>query len=192
MSDSLETAKQAIEGAEETEAERKDGSARNVAVLIAALAATLALAEMGEKAAQNDYLTHHIQASDDWNFYQAKTIRSNFYSLQAETLESLPTAADPAVRKRIDAALAQSKRLDDDEQTLGRKQLMEKAHASERDRDRAFHRFHLFEAVVGVLEIAIVLASVSVVTRVRQLALGAAVLGGAAALFGLAEALGAF
>ena len=192
MSDSIDTAKEAMEKAEEAEADHKDGSARNVAVLIASLAAALALAEMGAKGAQNDYLTHHIQASDDWNFYQAKTIRSNIYSVEADTLESQPSAADPAVRKRIDAARAQAKRLDDDEQTTGRKQLMAKARASEELRDHAFHRFHLYEFVVGALEIAIVLASVSVVTRVRQLALGAMVLGGGAALFGLAEALNLF
>ena len=192
MSDSIDRAKEAIDGAGEAGERQHDSSARTVAVLIAALAAALALAEMGEKAAQNDYLTHHIQASDDWNFYQAKTIRSNAYRVEAETLESLPAAGDPEVRKRIDAALAQADRLDDDETTLGRKQLTAKAHASESDRDRAFHRFHLFEAVVGALEIAIVLASVSVVTRVRQLALGAAVLGGVAALFGLAEAFDMF
>ena len=192
MSDSIDTAKEAITGAGEVEEKQQDGSARNVAVLVAMLAAALALAEMGEKAAQNDYLTHHIQASDDWNFYQAKTIRSNVYSVQAETLESLPDAEDPEVRKHIAAALAQSKRLDDDEKTQGRKQLMEKAHQSEELRDHAFHRFHLFEMVVGALEIAIVLASVSVVTRVRQLALGAAVLGGCASLFGLGEALNLF
>jgi hypothetical protein len=192
MSDSIDRAKEAIESAHDAETHQRDGSARTVAVLIAALAAALALSEMGEKAAQNDYLTHHIQASDDWNFYQAKTIRSNVYGVEAETLESLPAASDPEVRKRIDAALAQVKRLDDDEKTLGRKQLMAKAKASEGDRDHALHRFHLFEAVVGALEIAIVLASVSVVTRVRQLALGAAVLGGVAALFGLAEAFDIF
>ena len=192
MSESIDTAKEAIEVAQEAEEKQRDGSARNVAVLIAALAAALALAEMGEKGAQNDYLTHHIQASDDWNFYQAKNIRSNVYSVEADILESQPTASDPAVRKRIDAALAQAKRLDDDEKTLGRKQLMEKARESEELRDHAFHRFHLFELVVGALEISIVLASVSVVTRVRLLALGAVVLGGGASLFGLAEALNLF
>src|ERR1700722_5367618 len=192
MSHSIDTAKEAIETAQEAEAEHKDGSARTIAVLIAVLAATLALAEMAEKAAQNEYLTHHIQASDDWNFYQAKTIRSNVYSVEADTLESLPVASEPDVRKRIDAARAQAKRLDDDEKTLGRKQLIEKAHASEEMREAAFHRFHLFEAVVGALEIAIVLASVSVVTRVRQLAMGAVVLGGVAALFGLGETFNLF
>ena len=189
MSESIDRATEAIEDANDAEEHQQDGSARNVAVLIAALAAALALSEMAEKGAQNDFLTFHVQATDDWNFYQAKTIRSTVYSVEADTLESLPSAADPEVRKRIDAARAQAKRLDDDEKTLGRKQLMEKAHASEEMRQAAFERFHLFEAVVGALEIAIVLASVSVVTRVRQLAIGAAVLGVVAALFGLSEAL---
>jgi hypothetical protein len=192
MSDDIETAKEAIEGAHHAEAHRQDGSARNIAVLIAALAAALALSDMAEKSAQNAYLTHHIQAADDWNFYQAKNVRSNLYALQADMLESLPGAADPAVRKRIDAARAEAKRLDDDEKSLGRKQLAVKAHASEQARDEAFHRFHLFEVVVGALQISIVLASVSVVTRVRLLALVAGVLGGGASLFGLAEAFDLF
>jgi len=192
MSESIDRATEAIEDANDAEEHQQDGSARNVAVLIAALAAALALSEMAEKGAQNDFLTFHVQATDDWNFYQAKTIRSTVYSVEADTLESLPSAADPEVRKRIDAARAQVKRLDDDEQTQGRKQLAAKAHASETERDHAFHRFHLFETVAGALEIAIVLASVSVVTRVRQLALAAAIVGGGASLFGLAEAFNLF
>ena len=185
MSDSIDTAKEAIEKAE-THDERR------VAVLVAVLAVALAIAGMARNAAQNDYLADHIQASDDWNFYQAKNIRSNLYQLQAETLDSLPAGNDPAVRKRIDEWRAQAKRLDDDEKTQGRKQLMQKAQASEALRDQAFHRFHLYEWVTGGLEIAIVLASVSVVTRVRALAVIAAVLGAGASLFGLAEAFELF
>ena len=49
-----------------------DTSARRVAVLIAVLAAALALADMAEKGAQNEYLTHHVAVADDWAFYQAK------------------------------------------------------------------------------------------------------------------------
>jgi hypothetical protein len=182
MSDTIDTAKEAIEKAEVHDE-------RHVAVLVAMLAVALALVGMARSSAQNEYLANHIQASDDWNFYQAKTIRSNLYELQAETLDSLPAGNDPSVRKRIDEWRAQAKRLDDDEPTVGRKQLLAKAHASEALRERAFHRFHLYEWVSGGLEIAIVLASVSVVTRVRTLAVIAAVLGVGASLFGLAEAL---
>jgi len=192
MSESIDRAKEAIESAGEAGEHKLGDNARNIAVLVAVLAAALAVTEMGEKRAQNEYLTHHIQASDDWNFYQAKTIRGNLYTVEAQTLESLPTANDPAVKKRIDDARAEAKRLDDDEKSVGRKQLMAKAKASEEDRDHALHRFHLFEAVVSALELSIVLASVSVVTRVRQLAIAAAVLGGGASLFALAEAFDLF
>ncbi len=95
------------------------------------------------------------------------------------------------MKKRIDdARAARRSGLDDDEKTLGRKQLMAKAKASEEDRDhrRVAPLRHLFEAVVSALQLSIVLASVSVVTRVRQLAIAAAVLGGGASLFALAEA----
>src|SRR5215831_13981530 len=140
MSGSIETAKEAIESAEKHDE-------RQVAVLVAMLAVALALTGMARNSAQNDYLADHIQATDDWNFYQAKNIRSNLYQLQAETLDSLPVGADPAVRKRIEEWRAEAKRLDDDEKTQGRKQLMAKALASQALRDKAFHRFHLYEWV---------------------------------------------
>src|SRR6185312_568302 len=72
-----------------------DHSARNVGVLVSILAAALALAEVGEKSAQNEYLTRHIAVSDAWAFYQAKNLRGVVRGAEAELLESLPNAADP-------------------------------------------------------------------------------------------------
>jgi Domain of unknown function (DUF4337) len=46
----------------------------------------------------------------------------------------------------------------------------------------AERRYHGFEYAVGALEIGIVLASVSVVTRIRSLTYGAAVIGAIAAV----------
>ncbi len=64
-------------------------------------AAELALREMGEKASQNEYLTHHVALSDDWAFYQARTIRSNVYGLAARVLQNLSGAAEnPAILKK--------------------------------------------------------------------------------------------
>ncbi|MDE2198420.1 MAG: DUF4337 family protein [Rhodospirillales bacterium] len=191
MSDSLETAQETMEHAHHAaEHGPPVGSARLIAVMVAILAAMLAMAEMGEKSAQNAYLTYHITATDDFAFYQAKNIRSNLYGAQADLLASLPNAADPAIAARIAAARATVRRLDDDPKGQGRKQLLAKAQESIHARDHQFHRYHLFEIVVGALQIAIVLASVSVVTRVNLLAVGAGLLGGGAGLFGLAVALG--
>ena len=183
--------KEHIEQVEHHSGGHSDSGARRVAVLIAVLAAALALAEMGEKSSQNDYLTHHILASDSWAFFQAKNVRSTVQHTAAEVMDSLPTSADPAVRGRIDAALAEATRLrDDPAEGDGSKQIAEKAHAEEHLREHAFHRYHMFEVVVGALQIAIVLSSVSVVTRVTALAYGAATIGVVAALFGLATAVG--
>ena len=189
MSDNIERAQQGLEHAEhanEAHPQHNDVGARRIAILISALAAALALAEMSEKGAQNEYLTHHIAASDGWAFYQAKTIRADIHRDQADLLDSLPNAADPEVRKRAEAARATAARLDDDEKTLGRKQLRAQAEEKERQRAEAFEAYHKFERVVGALQISIVLASVSVVTRMRALAIAAGVIGGGAALYGLA------
>jgi hypothetical protein len=193
MSDDIEQAQKGLEHAHaaiEGHAEHSDSGARRVAILISVLAAALALAEMQEKGAQNEYLTHHVAVSDDWAFYQAKTLRWGMQALHIDTLESLPNAADPELRKRIEAARAEQARLDDDEKTLGRKQLRARAEEQTRQREAAFTQYHHFELVVGALQIAIVLASVSVVTRMRALALAAGALGGGGALYGLAVAVG--
>jgi hypothetical protein len=168
-----------------------DRSARRIAVLVAVLAAMLAIAETGEKSSQNDYLTHHIAASDDWAFFQAKNIRASVQRAAADVMDSMPNSADPAVRKRIDAARADAARLRDDPAAGdGSKQIAEKARTEEELREHAFHKYHLFEVVVGALQIAIVLSSVSVVTRVMMLAYGAATFGALAGLFGLAIVAG--
>jgi hypothetical protein len=189
MSDTIEQAQQGLEHAHEANEahpQHNDHVARRVAILISVLAAALALADMSEKSAQNDYLTQHIAASDAWAFYQAKTIRADLHREAAAVLDSLPTAADPDVRKRAEAALATAARLDDDDKTLGRKQLSEQARQKERVRDDAFEHYHKYERVVGALQISIVLASVSVVTRMKLLALAAGAIGGLAALYGVA------
>jgi hypothetical protein len=79
---------------------------------------------------------------------------------------------------------------DDPQGGDGMKQLGERAKGQEAERDAAFHRYHEFELVVGALQIAIVLASVSVVTRVTPLAFGAGMIGCIAAIYGVLVAQG--
>ena len=59
----------------------------------------------------------------------------------------------------------------------------------EAERNEVEHRYHHYEYAVGALEIAIVLASVSVVTRMRALTFAAATIGAAAALGSIAIAM---
>lgn len=170
-------------------ADHTDPWARRVAVLVSVLAAALAITGVGAKSTENAYLTHHIAVSDDWAFYQAKNLRSAVRTAEADVLSSLPNAADPAIQGRIKDAKDYVMHAQDDPRTGdGMKQLAEKAHQQEEIRDHAFHQYHLYEYAAGVLEIAIVLSSVSVVTRIRSLAKGAAVIGAAAAVLALCVA----
>jgi hypothetical protein len=161
-------------------------SAKMVAVLIAILAATLAIFETAEKSAQSAYLTHHISLSDDWAFFQAKDQRATARAVEADTLASLPNASDPAVQQRIEAARKDEALLRDDPQRgEGMKQLRARAEAHAAQREEALHQYHGLETVVGMLQIAIVLASVSIVTSIRALAWVGGGLGALAAIAGV-------
>jgi hypothetical protein len=191
MSETIEQAKDSIAEAHQAHLEHGDGNARRTAILIAVLAAALALADMGEKGAQNAYLTHHVAVSDDWAFFQAKNQRATVWAAEAGVLANLPNAADAGPQAEIKRAHENEARLRDEPETgEGMKQLVERAHSQEIARDLAFEHYHKFELVVGALQIAIVLASVSVVTRMMALAFGAAAIGGIAAIYGVMIAQG--
>ena len=167
-----------------------DPWARGVAVLVSFLAAMLALSEIGAKSSQNAYLTDHIAVSDDYSYYQAKNLRVVVLDSQVAVLESLPNAAEATIQARIKDARAEQARIRDEPGKSGMKQLLEQAARRTKERDHAFHRYHGYEFVSGAIEIAIVLSSVSVVTRMRPLTIGAGLIGAIAGLFGLGIALG--
>jgi Domain of unknown function (DUF4337) len=147
-----------------------EGSNKTVAIFIAVLAALLALAEMGGKSAQTHALDHNIQASNLWAFFQAKTIRMTAVRTAAEALETLgvdelaPERGE-AVKKRIAGWRTTAERYDNEPETgEGRQQLGARAKASEEARDRALAAYHQFEFASAAFQIAIVLASASVIT----------------------------
>lgn len=189
MSESLERAHETIE----EHASHSDPWARGVAVLVSILAAVLAITEIGGKASQNAYLTHHVALSNDWAFYQAKNLRAVVRTSEAELLASMPNAAEPAIQARIKESYDYVARMRDDPTGgEGMKQLSEQAKHQEVERDEAFHRYHNYEYAVGALEIAIVLASVSVVTRMRPLTWAAVAIGSIAAAGSLGIAANLF
>ena len=158
---------------------------QRMAVMVAFLATLMALAEIGATAAQTTYLTEHITASQSRNTSQALSVRAMVDESRASLLESLPNANEPAVRARIEAARAEAASLRSGQM----RQMADEVETLEKQRTAAFHVYHAYEEMSAVLEIAIVLASVSVVTRVRQLGWAAGVLGVGATAFGMAVVL---
>lgn len=187
MSESIEHAREGIERAHERAHEASlNNAARWVAVLVALLAAALALADVGEKASQTAFLMNHISMTDDYAYYQAKNLRVTALEDTIRILESLPTAADPVVQARIKAARAEQTRLQDNPaQGNGMKQLLVTAAHHQVAAESALSREHGFSGAAGALQIAILIASVSIVTAIKGLRIGATVIGFAAIAFGL-------
>jgi hypothetical protein len=159
------------------------GSNKRIALLIAILALLLAFSEIGGKQAESDSLARNIEASNLWAFFQAKTIRRADAIVAAEAMAAhMAGVADPAARaamqKQIDAWRANAVRLDTEPETNeGRRELMARAKAAEADRDLSKARNEKFEMASGVLQIAIVISSASIITGIGLLAGGGVVLG---------------
>ena len=152
MVDPVETAHEQIHEAHHAHGDA-DPWPRRMAVVVSVLAASLALSEIGAKSTQTAYLTHHIAASDTWNFYQAKNLRATLRNSQAVMLRSLPNAESPAIQERIATALAEESRMRDEPGKDGMKQLKAHAEDLEHERDHAFHLYHGYEYTTGALEI---------------------------------------
>jgi Domain of unknown function (DUF4337) len=183
MSEQFEHAQEHLEHA----AHEHGGSTSHTraAILIGIMAAVLAITEFAAKDAQTEYLTNHIAASDTWAQYQAKSVRRTILTAQADLLESLPATIDPQVTKRIADARADAERMRSEPGADGMEQLSEKAHDQEHERDHAMHRNHILEIASGGLQIAIVLASISVVINLPAFMLVSVIVGGASVIYAL-------
>ena len=165
--DGIETATDSLERHQHLKEHPEAHHARRMALLIGILAACLAICEMGEKSAQNDYIAKQIAVSDTWAFYQAKSIKADIAASQASTLAAMARGNDPAVAALAEAAQAHAaKEISDPAGREGKAQLKQQALRQTEARDHQLERYHFLEIAVGALQIAIVLASVSVVTEI--------------------------
>ncbi len=156
---------------------------KKVAVYIALLAVLLAICSVGGGNSTKDSTRLNIQASDTWAYYQAKNMRQTSYKLAAEALElrlGEPGLAD-AQRKQIEAKIAaynaEINRLESDPKWgEGKKELVAKAKAFEKDRDAALKQDPYFDYAQAFLQIAVVLASAAIVLKIGTLLIGSGIL----------------
>lgn len=182
MSDDFDQAQERL--AKATEGPEGGSRSKRIAIVIAIMAALLALNEFAEKDAQTSYLSNQIAASDIWTQYQAKSVRRAVLTVEAETLASLPMASDPAIQTRITDARARAEHMRTDPGADGMEQLSQRAHAQEHERDHEMHRKNMLEIASGGLQIAIVLASISVVIDVPLFMIAGVLLALASAICG--------
>lgn len=151
-------------------------SNKKIALLVAVLAALLAISEMGGKSSQTRGLAEHIEASNLWAFYQAKTIRQTTMRTAAEAIEApFKDGGSPmpaGVKSQAESWRKTADRYESEPKLTGgegRKELMERALAKQDSRDKALAAYHMFEYGSAALQLAIVLAGAAALTAVAWL-----------------------
>jgi hypothetical protein len=169
-----------------------DPSNKKIALLIAVLALFLAISETLSKAYQTEVITKQVEASNLWAFFQAKSIRKTSTDLAIQSAQIQPSTDDAKTAAMIKRWTDASKRYDSEPETgEGRKELAARAVAAQKLGQVANHKYHNLEISSGVLQVAIVLASSSIITGVMLLAWLAGGLGVIAVGFGIFAMAGA-
>ena len=163
--------------------EAKEKFRNMAALIIAVLAAILAVCELGGDDAKNRMINSNIRASDSWALYQAKNVRQTDYRLAADTLKRELAGSGLSDAQRT-AAMADLKtyektiaRYEDEPGKDGKKQTQERAKSYEEARDRAGERNESFDLAQMLLQLAVVLGSVSILALSRPLLWVAGILG---------------
>jgi Domain of unknown function (DUF4337) len=159
-----------IPNPEELEEIRNKEFTRRVAITTAIYAVMLAIAALGGNNAMKDMLLAQQQASDQWAFYQAKVIREHEYRIQQKRLEvelaERGAGVAPEVRQQYEALLAEftaeTKRYNTE-----KKDIEKDARKLEHERDVNRNRDPYFDFAEVLLQIAIVMSSVSILSSSR-------------------------
>jgi hypothetical protein len=171
------------------EAAHGNRSAKLIGLLISVLALFLAVSEMLGKSAQTHALALNIEASDTWNFFQAKTIRQTVLRTNMETLKLQTDVSKPDVEKQMSTWQATIDRWESEPSTNeGRKELIKKAKEIEAKRDGYLEQYHAYEFASLLIQLGIVLSSVTLLTSIMWFSAGSIGLG----LAGLAVLVGSY
>ena len=156
---------------------------KRIALTTAVFAVCLAIVSLGGNNAMKEMLLAQQQSSNQWSFYQAKVVREHLYRNQKMRLElDLAVAGkslSPANRQRMEETLKQFA-AEEERYRTEKKEIEQEAKNLERERDINRAKDPYFDYAEVLLQIAIVMASISILassTTIFSFSLVAAILG---------------
>ncbi|HET6368235.1 MAG TPA: DUF4337 domain-containing protein [Pseudomonadales bacterium] len=155
---------------EELHERGEDRFGRRVALVTAVFAVILSISSLGGNNATKEMLLAQQKSSDQWAFYQAKVIREHLYRAQKLRLEAdlleRGGAIRPEAREKLEAL---ARRWDEEEKRYNaeKKDIERDAKKLEAVRDLSATRDPYFDLAEVFLQIAIVMSSVSILSRSR-------------------------
>ncbi|MGZ3539410.1 MAG: DUF4337 domain-containing protein [Thermodesulfobacteriota bacterium] len=159
-----------LPNAEELEEARGKTFTKRVALTTAIFAVVLAITSLGGNNAMKEMLLSQQQSSDQWSFYQAKALREHLYRSQKLRLEidliERGSGMKPEVRERVEGMI---KKMSEEEVRYDaeKKEIEKEAKKLEHERDVNRSKDPYFDYGEVLLQIAIVMASVSILSGSR-------------------------
>ena len=187
---------EAHETSELIENHGSDKSKNRTALTISFLAMALAIASLGGSNAMKEATHENILAANAYAFFQAKSIRQTSLKIAVTDLElqlvrdqAMPASTKEIFQKKIDDYKKTIDRYESEPDTReGKKELLNRAKEHEKTRDHAMRQDPWFDYAEGMLQIAIVLLSVSILGSIPSLFIVGSILG----LLGLLSTLNGF
>ena len=187
---------EARETSELIEHQGSDKSKNRAALTISFLAMALAIASLGGSNAMKEATHENILAANAYAFFQAKSIRQTSLKIAVTDLElqlvrdqAMPASTKEIFHKKIDDYKKTIDRYESEPDTReGKKELLNRAKEHEKTRDHAMRQDPWFDYAEGMLQIAIVLLSVSILGSIPSLFIVGSILG----LLGLLSTLNGF
>lgn len=157
---------------EELEEVRGKRFTKRVALTTAIFAVMLAITSLGGNNAMKEMLLAQQQSSDQWAFYQSKVIRESLYNIEKMRIETnlleVPASTKAEVREKYETML---KKIRDEELRYGveKKKIEQDARALEHERDINRSKDPYFDYAEVLLQISIVMASISILAVSRYM-----------------------
>ena len=156
----------------------KDIFQRKCSIIISLIASMLLINNLGSQNAGSSAAFLNASAINTYGFYQAKTIRQNDLNISAFTLDAMVDVAGKgiddstkkSIREQAEKFRTKAASYDSDPETgEGKKELLAKSKMAEQARDAAMEKGPYFDFAGLLLQLAIILISVVLITERRTL-----------------------
>jgi hypothetical protein len=138
-----------------------------VALTTAILAVLAAIAGLLSGQHANEAMMNQIEASDQWNYYQAKSIKASVLDAKM-SLAGAPNESDQSTRDRYEKE---------------QEKIKSEAERKEAAAKLNFHKHEVFARGVTMFQIAIAIAAISALTKRRKFWIVSLIFGGVGCIF---------
>jgi hypothetical protein len=138
-----------------------------VALSTAILAVLAAIAGLLSGQYANEAMMNQVEASDQWSYYQAKSIKSSLLDAKM-SLAGAPNESDQSKRDRYEKE---------------QEEIKTEAEHKQAEAKSSFHRHEVFARGVAMFQIAIAVAAISALTKRRRFWIVSLLFGGVGCAF---------